>query len=229
MNDHNLDAAIRSAPLIPSRLNHAAFVTHDSEKTVDFYTRVLGMELVSSVLDDAIPSTGDAFPYLHLFFKMADGSTLAFFESPGLPKRALPSHPAYEIFDHLAMEVSSVDELNAWYQRLVSMGVEVIGPVDHGIILSIYFHDPNGYRLELTVPLESDWNQRSEKSYADVQLWVETKRAALEQDKDLATELVRVIKDRRTRGARPITRAAPAASAATTASASSPQTADTGA
>jgi catechol 2,3-dioxygenase-like lactoylglutathione lyase family enzyme len=183
-------------------LNHAAFVTHDSQRTVDFYTRVLGMDLVSSVLDDAIPSTGDPFPYLHLFFRMADGSTLAFFESPGLPPRSAPSHPAYEIFDHLAMEVGSVEELHAWHRHLVAQGVEVLGPTDHGIILSIYFRDPNGYRLELTVPLDKTWNQRGEQGYADVRLWTETKRSAIERDEDVSGELVRVIKASRTHGAR---------------------------
>jgi catechol-2,3-dioxygenase len=28
--------------------------------------------------------------------------------------------------------------------------VTVEGPIDHGMFRSIYFHDPNGYRLEFT-------------------------------------------------------------------------------
>ena len=76
---------------IPRMLNHVAYVTHDAQATVDFYTGVLGMELVSTVIDDSIPSTGDPFPYFHLFFRMADGSTIAFFESPGLPPAAAHS------------------------------------------------------------------------------------------------------------------------------------------
>jgi catechol 2,3-dioxygenase-like lactoylglutathione lyase family enzyme len=52
--------------------------------TADFYTRIMGMELASTCFDDKIPSTGDAFPYFHIFFKMQDGSTIAFFRvSPG--------------------------------------------------------------------------------------------------------------------------------------------------
>ena len=35
--------------------------------------------------------------------------------------------------------------------RLEDAGIEVVGPTDHSIIRSIYFFDPNGHRVELTV------------------------------------------------------------------------------
>src|ERR1700685_3305026 len=82
-----------AAKLTPNMLNHVACVTHDAEATVRFYTQIMGVEFVSTVIDDRIPSTGDAFPYFHIFFRMGDGSTIAFFESPGLPARAQASHP----------------------------------------------------------------------------------------------------------------------------------------
>ena len=63
--------------LTPIMLNHAAYVTHDVAATADFYTRIMGMELASTVFDDSIPSTGDQIPYFHIFFRMQDGSTLA--------------------------------------------------------------------------------------------------------------------------------------------------------
>ena len=85
--------------LTPRMLNHAAYVTHDVAATADFYTRILGMELASTIFDDHVPSTGDDFPYFHIFFRMADGSTIAFFEVADLPPRAKPAHPAYEVFD----------------------------------------------------------------------------------------------------------------------------------
>ena len=100
--------------LTPTMLNHAAYVTHDAAATVDFYTQVMGMELASTLMGDRIPSTGDAFPYFHLFFRMGDGSTMAFFESPGLPPAAKASHPAYDVFNHIAFQVDSVRELERW-------------------------------------------------------------------------------------------------------------------
>ena len=72
-------------PTAPAMLSHAAFISGDTAKTTDFYAGILGMELVAAVLDDKIPSTGEPIPYFHSFFRMADGSTIAFFEAPELP------------------------------------------------------------------------------------------------------------------------------------------------
>jgi len=36
-------------------------------------------------------------------------------------------------------------------QKAKAEGREVRGPIDHGFVRSIYFRDPNGYVIELTV------------------------------------------------------------------------------
>src|SRR3546814_20918346 len=95
---------VSSAKLTPLMLNHAAWVTHDVEATADFYTRVMGMELVSTVLDDSVPSTGDDFAYFHVFFKMRDGATIALFEAPGLLPRSEVTHPDYDVFDNIELK-----------------------------------------------------------------------------------------------------------------------------
>lgn len=131
--------------LIPVMLNHAAYVTHDVAATADFYTRIMGMELASTVFDESIPSTGDDIPYFHIFFRMQDGSTIAFFEAPGIPQPAKSSHLAYDIFNHIALQAKDRHEVVRWNEWLTSNGVEVVGPTDHkGIILSIYFRCPAG-------------------------------------------------------------------------------------
>jgi catechol 2,3-dioxygenase-like lactoylglutathione lyase family enzyme len=157
--------------LVPQMLHHTAYVTHDVAATCDFYTRVLRMKLVSSVIDDAIPSTGDPFPYIHIFFELGDGSTIAFFESLDLPPLAPVSHPAYDIFNHLALNAGSVDAVHAWAEHLAAEGVEFIGPVEHGIITSIYFRDPNNLRLELTADVIPEWKQHGARAVQDVADW----------------------------------------------------------
>lgn len=173
----------------PQMLSHVAYVTGDTAATVDFYTRLLGMELVNAVLDDAIPSTGDPVPYFHSFFRMGDGSTIAFFEAPSLPPPAPPSDPAYGVFQHLALQVGSREEVDRWCEWLRSNGVDVLGPVDHKIIYSIYFHDPNGIRLEITTPLDPKWNDMGERARQALEEWEGTKRAAREAGRDLRDEL----------------------------------------
>lgn len=196
-------AAAVNPGLTPRMLNHAAWVTHDVEKTADFYTRIMGMELASTVYDDSVPSTGDAFPYFHIFFRMQDGSTIAFFEAPGLPGRPAPSHPAYDIFDHIALEARDREEVLQWHQWLTSNGVDVIGPTDHkGLIYSIYFHDPNGLRLEITVPLDADWNRHTVKAAADLKMWCDAKKKAEAEDRDVPTALIELIRETRQRYAK---------------------------
>ncbi|NKJ50710.1 glyoxalase [Burkholderia sp. SG-MS1] len=181
-------------------LNHAAYVTHDVAATADFYTRIMGMELASTVFDERIPSTGDDIPYFHIFFRMADGSTIAFFEAPGIPEPSKSSHLAYDIFNHIALQARDREEVLAWYEWLKVNGVPVIGPTDHkGLILSIYFHDPSGHRLEITTPLDKQWNRHTEQGYQDLAQWVSCKDAAQREGRDVPTALRELIRETRQR------------------------------
>ena len=194
-------AALTANPgLTPLMLNHAAWVTPDAAVTTDFYTRIMGMPLASTVMDDSIPSTGDPIPYFHIFFRMGDGSTLAFFEAPGVPPPAKPSHPAYSLFNHIALQAKDRAEVLRWHEWLKSQGVDVIGPTDHkGLILSIYFHDPAGIRLEITTPLDKEWNRHTERGYADLKLWEDCKADAKANGKDVPAALIAMIKEVRKR------------------------------
>jgi catechol 2,3-dioxygenase-like lactoylglutathione lyase family enzyme len=180
----------------PTMLSHVAYITRDTEVTTAFYTRVLGMELVNAVLDDAIPSTGEPIPYFHSFFRMADGSTVAFFEAPELPPLEDPPHPAYRTFQHLALQVDSPEVVDRWHRWLEACGVEVLGPVDHKIIYSIYFHDPNGIRLELTAPTSPAWNDNAEQATAQLADWTAVKRQARETGADMASVLQDLTRER---------------------------------
>lgn len=175
MADNAVDTNALNLGSPPKMLHHTAYVTHDVGATVDFYTRVLRMKLVSSVIDDAIPSTGDPFPYIHLFFEMQDGSTIAFFESLDLPDPPRSTHPAYDLFNHLALEAGSREEVDAWAEHFRTHGIEFLGPVEHGIIYSIYFHDPNGLRLELTTDVVDTWKLHGAQAMEDVAAWQDLK------------------------------------------------------
>ncbi len=189
--------------LTPRMLNHLAYVTHDVAATADFYTRILGMELASTIFDDRVPSTGENFPYFHIFFRMADGSTIAFFECTDLPPAAKSTHPAYDTFNHVAMQAENPAEIRRWKAWLEQNGVEVLGPIDHkGLIESIYFHDPNGIRLELTTPLDPEWNRHTQQGYADLKLWVDTKEKAKREGRDPAKALIDMIHEAKKRHGR---------------------------
>ena len=181
--------ATQSQAVLPQMLSHAAFISRDTAATVEFFTKVLGMEFVAAVLNDQIPSTGEVVPYFHSFFRMADGSTIAYFEAPDLPPIPDPPHPAYDTFRHFAMQVSTVGEVDAWHARLVAHDVEVLGPVDHGIMYSIYFHDPDGNRLEIATPTDDRWNDDAPEARTALAEWNEMKATAKNTGTSLSSEL----------------------------------------
>ena len=123
-------------------INHLAMVTPDMDSTVRFYHGVLGMRLVSTVL---------AGPMRHYFFKLGPENTIAFFEWKGASTFAKPagmpsSQPMQ--FDHLSFNLPDEEALHAMRRRLIAHGCEVTEVVDHSIVRSIYFTDPNGIALE---------------------------------------------------------------------------------
>ena len=130
-------------------LHHFAWRCRDAEETRHFYEDILGLPLVHLIRADHVPSTGEYCPYVHIFFRMTDGSYLAFFDL-GDDTAAAPSPNTPAWVNHMALRVGSLAELEAARQRLEAHGVEVIGVTDHHFIKSIYFFDPNGFRLELT-------------------------------------------------------------------------------
>jgi catechol 2,3-dioxygenase-like lactoylglutathione lyase family enzyme len=179
-------------PTIPQMLHHVAYITYDSAMTADFYTRIMGMPLVNTVMDDHLPSTGDRTPYFHTFFRMADGSTLAFFESPGLPPAPEAPTPAFKNFNHIALEVPTRADVDRWREWLEYNAVDV-RVVDHHIIYSAYFQDPNGVRLEITATIDKSWNDQEDVGAAMLAEWVNAKSAAIEAGEDVNEHLRQVI------------------------------------
>ena len=86
---------------------------------------------------------------LHSFFRLGDGSFLAFFEAPDMPFDFKAQHD----FDlHIALEVSR-EALHEMFAKGKAAGIETRGVADHGFLHSIYFRDPNGYVIELTAKM----------------------------------------------------------------------------
>lgn len=132
------------------RLHHFAWRCRDAEETRRFYQDILGLPLTHFIRADLVPSTGEHCPYVHLFFTLEDGSSIAFFDlGDGQAAEPSPNTPSW--VNHLALKVGSPESLARAKARLEECGVEVLGITDHGFVESIYFFDPNGIRLELTV------------------------------------------------------------------------------
>jgi len=146
-------------------LNHYAFRCRDAEETRHFYEDLLKLPLAATVYHDRVPSTGDECPYFHIFFELADGSYLAFFDL--LDGKAHAPDPATpEWVNHIALDVGSKEALREAKSALEAAGVDVLGIVDHKWFDSIYFFDPNGIRLELVARTASLDAMRAKASSA---------------------------------------------------------------
>lgn len=111
----------------------------DLPVTAEFYTRTLGLELLSRNELMAVLRCG---PGVLLIFDP---------EKSGLPGRAVPSHGTSGP-GHVAFAARD-EELPLWRERLRATGVEIEQEVEweEGGI-SLYFRDPAGNSVELAPP-----------------------------------------------------------------------------
>ena len=157
-------------------LHHNAYRCRDSEETRRFYEDFLGLPLAQSLWIKQ-STTGRRTDTLHTFYRMDDGSCLAFFEAPDMPFEFKAQHD-YDL--HIALEVQHAD-LMAMFEKGKRAGIETRGISDHGFIDSIYFRDPNGYVIELTakVPgMERDMDPKQNHARDILNGWQASKAKA---------------------------------------------------
>ena len=113
--------ASKSVPAAPSvlGLHHSAYRCRDAEETRHFYEDVLGLPLVHVVIADHV-STGKSAPFAHVFFELADGSCIAFFDlGDNVAAEPSPNTPAW--VNHIAFKVPSIEGPSA--SQPVELGV----------------------------------------------------------------------------------------------------------
>jgi catechol 2,3-dioxygenase-like lactoylglutathione lyase family enzyme len=147
-------------------VNHLALVCRDMQRTVDFYSGVLGMPLVKTI--ELPVGMGQ-----HFFFDCGGGDCLAFFWFPDAPEpapgvsapKARPDQgeltSAIGSMNHVAFSVPP-ERIEEYRDRLLAAGVDCTEVANHddseyGIskrmhpgvfVRSIYFMDPDGILLE---------------------------------------------------------------------------------
>jgi len=148
---------------LPNGVHHLAIATRDMKGQIEFFTRVVGMELVALYWMHGVPDT------VHGFLKLGDTSSLAFVQGPQMrtikpqPGVSHAGSPAGAVapgaMQHVALSVSSEADLLALRDRIRSHGYWVMGPIDHGMCKSIYLAAPEGIVLEFATssgPIDAD-------------------------------------------------------------------------
>ncbi len=160
------------------RFHHVAYRCKDAKETVDFYQRVLNMDFLLAIAEDRVPSTKEPDPYMHIFLDAGGGNVLAFFELPTKPEMDRDQNTPKWV-QHIALDVGSWDDLVEAKAQVEKEGLDVIGPVNHGIFQSIYFFDPNGHRLELVANTctQAQLDELRRVAPAMIEEWSRTKKA----------------------------------------------------
>lgn len=127
------------------RLNHAVLYVRDSERSADFYEKVLGFRRLPMPIPGAV-------------FMQAEGSTndhdLGLF-SIGDSAAASPAGRGAVGLYHLAWEVDTLEDLVEIAGRLDEAGA-LVGATDHITTKALYGRDPDGIEFEVSwlVPAE---------------------------------------------------------------------------
>jgi catechol 2,3-dioxygenase len=120
----------------PRKVGHVVLKVHDLKRAEQFYTEVLGFEVVTRLKRPR-----------GVFFTLGEQHhDLAVLEMPpeadAVKENQLGLH-------HVALQVGSFAELQECYRTLKTHNVTITGTIDHGITKSIYFVDPDGNGFEL--------------------------------------------------------------------------------
>jgi hypothetical protein len=136
------------------------------------------MEFLLAIAENEVPSTKEPDPYMHVFLDAGNGNVLAFFEIPNSPAMGKDANTP-EWVQHIAFELSTMDELEAAKDKLIAAGLNVLGPTNHTIFQSIYFFDPSGHRIELAVNTAQPGMLEELKRVAPAMIeeWSQTKKA----------------------------------------------------
>jgi len=137
----------------PNGVHHLAITTADIKQQIEFFSDVLGCELAALYWMHGVQGAW------HGFMKLNDASYVAFVQLDAIKDiEPIPgvTHAgngggtsAAGTMQHVAFNVDSYDDLLAIRDRIRSRGVNVMGPLHHGMCDSIYFAGPEGLTLEV--------------------------------------------------------------------------------
>ena len=161
----------------PNGIHHLAVSTGNMKAQIEFFTDVLGMELVALYWMHGVE---DAW---HGFLKLNDDCSLAVVYVPGnenIPSEIGVSHSgsgagpsAPGTTQHIAFNVSTMEELLNMRDRVRSRGINITGPIRHGLCQSIYFFGLEDLTLEIAT------NDTAEHPLDSNHTWIDLEVTAL--------------------------------------------------
>jgi catechol-2,3-dioxygenase len=135
-----------------TRLNHAVLYVSDVKRSLDFYQKAFGFEVVDRMGDQAVFLRAANTENHHDLALMSVGANAA---RPG---------PRSVGLYHLAWQVATIEELAEMATRLTELNA-LSGMSDHGVSKSLYAKDPDGIEFEVMFEVPRDqWGQYAEQA-----------------------------------------------------------------
>lgn len=137
-----------------TELGHVVFYVRELARSVDFYTKVVGLTEQGRIFNDraALLSGGRTH---HELLLIEVGAA----PGPAEGRRIGLYHVGWKIG-------TTLDELKATYERIMAEGYPVDGVSDHTVSQSIYLRDPDGNEVELFVD-NPDFDWRNDDSWME--------------------------------------------------------------
>jgi glyoxylase I family protein len=124
------------------RIDHVEIVTSELEKTIEFYTGVLGFKVKGR---DRAPSSALGVP-LQLVYLELGGTVVELITFEGA---SVPAAPKEERLGYRMMALE-VDDMDATLAYLKGKGIDAVwGPLKRERYARAEIRDPNGFHIEL--------------------------------------------------------------------------------
>lgn len=137
----------------PKKVGHVVLKVRDIERAEQFYTKVLGFEVVTRLKRPrgVFFSLGEQHHDIAVLEVPPDADTVK--------EKQVGLH-------HVALQVGSFEELQECYRTLKEHNVPITATIDHFITKSIYFVDPDGNGFELYCDVGEDGLERIRRGEA---------------------------------------------------------------